>query len=155
MDFLSLHELIQCCQVEAIANRLDPTIISRYKDFCREYSRLFSTPYHLVLEFDPEFVISTVLDERLDGIDIDEKMEDLMDRVYSIEDPNYEKSKEQDLQAFIDQSLEEEQERLKQGRPVFQKTKKSISKKEEPLKEKLPTGGYVNLSYLENLDKEE
>jgi hypothetical protein len=155
MNFLHISEIIECCQVEAIANKLDPTNAVRWQRFCRDYSKVFNTPYHQVLQMDPEFVILAVYEEQLDNVDVEEKMEELMDRVLSIEDPDYEKTKEQDILEFMRMSEEEEEERIKAGKPVFQKKKKSIPKKEEKLPENLPTSGGINLSYLEKLDREE
>lgn len=158
MKFVHVNEVIECCQVEAIANKLDPSPTSRLRRLCRDYSKKFHTPYHEVLQLDIEFVILAIYEEQLDDLDSLENLELLMDRVYSIEDPNYEKHKEYDIQQFIKDAEEEEQERLRTGKPVFQKKKKQVAKQpvESPkLGKELPKSGGINLSYLERQDQEE
>lgn len=149
MAFLHLADIIEFCQVEAVANRIDPTAVARWRRFCRDYSQTFHTSYHLVLEMDPEFVILAVLEQQLDEVDPVEKIHDLMDRIYSIEDPNYEASKERELQDFIKDAEEEEEERIKDNKPIYV-PKKKAAKPAEPAKPKkeLPKSGFVDLSYL-------
>lgn len=146
MAFIHISDIIELCQVEAIADKLLPTSASRWRKLCREYSSMFHTPYKDVLEMDPEFVILSVYEKELDDIDINDKLEDLMERVYTIEDPDYEVAKEKDLVDFIKDAEEEEAERVKENRPVFGK-KKALLNKEEPTKEQ-PKGGFIDLSYL-------
>jgi hypothetical protein len=38
---------------------------------------------------DPEVVIRSVLEDNLEGADLDEHTEELLERIYAIEDPNY------------------------------------------------------------------
>jgi hypothetical protein len=157
---MALHivDVIEFCQVEAIANKISPNAASRWRNFCRIYSKAFSTKYTEVLEMDPEFVITAVFELELDSVDVTDKMEELMDRVYSIEDPNYEAAKEHDLQEFIDQALEEEEERLKKGKPIFiprkRKQEVKVEKKPEEKPKELPKEGYLNLSYLAKEEEE-
>ena len=149
----NLSEVIEMASVEAIAHKLHPTAASTWRNFCRYYSKIFHTPYHEALKMSPEFVISAVLEERLDEVIVLDKMEELMDRIYVAEDPNYESHKEKDLQSWIKDVEEEESLRLKEGKPVNTKKMKYPPKKEEAPKE-LPKEGFVNLAYLSD-DKNE
>lgn len=138
-----IADIIEICRVEAIAYKLQPDQASIWRNFCRDYSKLFHTELHLVLAMSPEFVISQVLEERLDEINPVERREDLMDRIYLAEDPDYESTKEKELQDFIKDAEEEEEERIRNGRPVF------VPKGKTKLETKaVPKEGYVNLAYL-------
>lgn len=143
---IHISEIIEICRVEAIAYRLQPDQASIWRNFCRDYSKLFHTPYHDVLAMSPEFVILAVLEERLDETNPVERREDMMDRIYQAEDPNYESTKEQDLQAFIADAEAEEEERIKAGRPVF--VPKPKKKQPDEPKKDAPKEGYINLAYL-------
>lgn len=159
MSFVSISDIVDLCQAEAVANRLDSNSAYRWRRFCREYSKAFSTPYHQVLEMDPEFVILATYELELDDVNPLDKIHDLMDRIYSIEDPNYEASKERELQDFIKQAEEEEDDRVNANAPVYvpKKKNKKVSvpdKPQEVLKE-LPKEGYVNLAYLSKQDSED
>ena len=158
MSYLHINEIIELARVEAVAFKLHPNAASTWRNFCRDYSKLFSTPYHEVLLMSPEFVISTVLEERLDEVPVIEKMEELMERIYTAEDPNYESSKEKDLQSWIQDVEIEENQRVKAGKPI--NLKKKSYKKEQEAKPKeeapkdLPKEGFINLAYLANNENE-
>lgn len=149
MEFLHLSEIIEFCQVESVANKLSPNYASRWRSICRSYSKLFSTPYHEVLKMDAEFVILAVFEEELDEINPIDKVHELMDRVFAIEDPDYQASQERDLQDFIKDAEEEEEARIKQGKPVYVPPKKKSKEKSK----ELPKEGFIDLSYLEKEDQ--
>ena len=153
-----IGEIIELARVEAIAYKLHPTAASIWRNFCRDYSKVFHTSLTEVLEMSPEFVISQVLEERLDDANAVGRLEELMERIYLAEDPNYESHKEKDLQSWIKDVEEEENDRLKTGAPVWKKKPtyppKKEEKKEETAKE-LPKEGFVNFDYLNKADKEE
>lgn len=158
---LEFKDILEYCSAEALANRMSPTEDSVYRSLCRAYSKLFHTPLHEVVKLDPEFVILNVYESRSEDLDIDDyqKLEHMLDTLCSIEDPEYDKRKEQE-QAEFDRLAElEEEERVKSGRavhPVLQKKldeKRLLEKGEEPTPTK-PTGGSINLSYLQKQDSE-
>lgn len=162
MDF---QELADALRALAIANLLSPTADSVYRKICRAYSKRFSTPLHEVIDLSPEFVILNYFEDDLEDVDVDDNVEVLMDRIYSIEDPEYESMKKEEFDEFAEQAEEEERKRIAAGRaihPALAKestllgvpNQKNTSKNEEPPSDNLSKGGYVNLSYLENQDNE-
>lgn len=146
--------IIETCRAEAIASKLSPTSQSDWRYFCRQYSEKFSTPLHVVLEMDPEFVILHVYESRTDSMNIEEDIEFMMENIYAMEDPEYysEQKKEQD--EFVRKIEEEEEERLRLGEPIPGVKKKVSDEASIPdPPQDLPTEGYLNLSYLEDQDQ--
>ena len=155
---MSIHlmDLIESCSAQALSTKLLVTEASEWRSLCRKYSEKFHTPLHLVIDMDPEFVILNLYESNLEDVDVSESLEDLRDRVMHLEDPNYDAAKEKELAEFIKQAEEEEAERIKSGRPI-RKSKKTdeASLPGGPSEKKPPTQGYLNLSYLEDMDREE
>lgn len=159
---LEFKELLEYCQAEAIANKMSPTECSIYRSICRTYSKEFHTPLRDVLEMDPEHVVLNVYELQSDSIDTDDyqKLEHILETLRSIEDPEYEKAKEAEL-AEIDRQAElEEEERLKSGKAVHPSLQKKLDEKRllekgQPVPEKKPTGGFINLDYLAKQDSED
>lgn len=140
-----LKDLLDTLQVEAISNRLTPTEDVVWRKICRAYSNRFSTPLHEVLELSPEFVILHFYEQALEGLDVDENAESWLDMVLSIQDPNYDSNKEEELQQFIEHAESVEKDRVASGRPIH----KDIAKEATLIPKELPKQGGINLSYLE------
>lgn len=159
---IDFNDLIEFCQVEAIANRLKPTEESVWRHFCRTYSKLFHTPLAQVLEMDPEHVILNIYEEESKTLDLEDyqSLEHIMDTIKGIEDPEYDRKKKEEQDEFDRMAELEEEERIKSGKAVHHSlqrdldAKKLISKKEDPDEPKKPTGGYINLDYLSKQDSE-
>lgn len=146
-------DLLNYCKAQAILNTLEATEESVWRSMCREYSRAFYTPLHLVLQMDMEEVMLAVFENQLAEYDSDKDLEALLDKIYVLENPAYEKQKQEELEEFIDKAEMEEQERLKSGKPIHptlrgETTLKNTPENGEPPKENKPTGGSVNLAYL-------
>lgn len=148
MDF---KELLDYCQAQAIAHTLESTEMSVWRSLCRNYSKTFHTRLDLVLEMDPEAVMLAVFEEQLDDFDEAKDLDNLLDKLYALEDPEYESQKAVELDDFIERAEAEETERLKAGKPIHPAMKNDSSlpaPKEKPVEE-LPKSGKLNLSYLE------
>jgi hypothetical protein len=152
---IEFKDLLEYCQVQAIASKVSPTEDSVWRSLCRTYSTLFHTPLNMVLEMDPEHVILNVYEHQTEEVDTDDyqKLEHIMDILLGVEDPNYEANKRNEQDEFDKQAEAEEAERVKKGLPVYQ-PKKTLLKKDEKSQEKKPTGGFVNLEYLAKQDGE-
>jgi len=151
---LEFKDLLEYCQAIAVSGKLEPTEESVWRSICRSYSKNFSTPLHEVMALDPMFVIMTHYENQLDEIDGEERLEDLLDTIYSLSDPDHEDWKRRDLENFIEQAEAEENERIKAGRPIHRDLKnetslKSLPEKQPEIPKNQPTGGYLDLSYLE------
>lgn len=155
MDF---QDIIDYCQAEALAEKLGPTNNGVYRHFCRTYCKMFYTPLHIVYGLPVAEVVLSVFENQVEEMNPDDNMESIMDMIYTIEDPDYAKEKQDDLKRFIRDAEEEEEERQRLGKPIHKAMAGEVSIKnsipaEAPLpNKKMPTGGSINLSYL---DKEE
>lgn len=159
---ISLKEILEYCQVEALANRFSPTDISVWRSMCRSYSMKFNTPLHLVLEMDVEHVVLNLYENQAEDLDIEDyqKLEHIMDVVRGIEDPNYEATKKAEQEEFDRLAELEEEERIKSGKAVHKSLQKDLDQKNTfeksiPEDQKRPTGGMIDLSYLASLDQKE
>ncbi len=158
MDF---KDVLESCQAEALAAKMLPDEISVFRSFCRSYSKRFSTPLHLCLDgtIPPEDIMLAEFEEQLEEVKLEDNLEMLLDKIYVLQDPTYERQKKAELEDFIVQAEREEAERIKKGRPIHRSMKdeptlKTTSEKAPKLDKKLPTGGSINLSYLEKLDNQ-
>lgn len=154
MDY---KELLDYCKATALANALEPTEESVYRSICRSYSKTFSTPLHEVMELDPEFVTLSYYENEMDDVEVEENVEGLLDTVYGMQDPEYEKEKQDELKDFMKKAEEEEEQRVKAGKPIHKALKEEQTmptlKTEPPTPKQLPTSGGVNMSYF-NEDNE-
>ena len=101
---MEFKELTDYCQLLAVLTKLEPNAESVWRSICRSYSTKFNTPLHLCLDgqIDPETILLNLYEDELEGKDPEEIIESLLDLVYRIEDPEYEQSKEEELQDFME-----------------------------------------------------
>lgn len=157
---MTFQELIEYCQTAALASKLAPDDEAVYRTLCRTYSEMFNTPLYLVKQMEPLDAILEVYEKQFSDIDVEENLEQILDMLYGLEDPDYATTKRNELKEFMKKAEEEEKKRIEEGRPIHKSLKSPSSKKtvlETPLpeKEKTPTGGSINLSYLEAEEAEE
>jgi hypothetical protein len=145
---MEFKELLEALQIEGILDKFYPTDASVWESICREYSKQFHTPLHLVLEMPPTFILRHYYANQLDDIKLDDKAEHLLEIIRAIEDPNYEKTKEEEITEFLDDAEREEEERVKSGISLSQHLSKK-KKNKKPAKPEEPKKGFIDLSYLE------
>lgn len=147
MDF---KELLDYCKAQAILNTLESNEVSVWRSICRSYSEKFSTPLHLCLDgtIPPEDIMLAEFENQLKDFDEETDAESILDQIYVLEDPEYEKQKQEELEEFIDEAEKQEEERVRLGKPIHKALKKEVTI-EEPINQ-MPAGGSINLSYLEN-----
>lgn len=159
MSTIELKDLLDVCQAEALANKLNPTELSVYRSFCRTYSKKFNTPLCEVKLLPPRQVFLEIYEDQLNEVDLDEHAEDIIEAIRKLKDPNYEENEDQAIDDFIEKALKEEQERVAAGRPVHSSLKGEASLKNtlpeipQAKSEISPTGGFIDLSYLESQDQ--
>lgn len=153
---VDFKDLLDYCQAEAIANKLAPTEDSVYREMCRTYSKTFHTPLHLVMEMPAEHVILSVYEEQISEMDSSklDNLERMLDIVMGIENPDYDKEREDKLAQDIERYEREEEERVASGRAIHPslKNKYPVKKKEEPAEpapETKSTSGSVDFSSLD------
>lgn len=135
------QDLLEYCKIKAIKDSLLPDEETIWKSLCRSYSEKFHTPLHYVETMDPEKVIQTIFDSQHDKTDVFENIENILDTIYSIEDPEYKKKKEENLDAFV--KIAETMEQQRMNRP-----KKTLFEKEPAKTENKLSGGSVDFSNL-------
>lgn len=150
-------ELLDYCQAQAITNVLENTELSVFRSICRQYSAKFNTPLHLCLDgtIPLEDIMLAVFEDQLDSFDEEKDLENILDIIYGMEDPEYAKQKKEELEEFIEKAEMEEHERVASGKPIHRAMKdetsipseKTVLKKTAP--KELPKSGGINLSYLE------
>lgn len=146
------QELLSYCKAQALKDVLAPSEESLWFGLCMAYSKHFHTPLYKVLKMDPEHVMRAEFANDLEDIDIEKHIEKLLEQIYTLENPNYEKKKEKDLDEFAVQAEKEEEERIKAGKPI-PKPKKSPLKNEVTEIESKRTGGSVNFDGLIDEEK--
>lgn len=146
MDF---KDLIDLCKVQAIADILEPTENSVWHSICRSYSKKFGTPLHLCLDgtISPEDIVYAEFADQLEDFDLDKDLENILDKIYMLEDPDYEREKRIELRDFIKKAEKEEEERVEKGKPIHPGIK---SENDLEPKNDFPKNGSIDLSHLED-----
>lgn len=152
MDPLTFKDIVDTFQAEAIANHLSPTEESVLRSIYRSYAYKFNTPLHEVYKLEFDFIAINLYESQLENVDALENLEEITDMIRGIEDPEYQKNKEEALQEDISIYEEMEEARVMNKKPIWRKSQPVVPV-EEPPKE-LPKSGGINLSYLEDLDNE-
>ena len=150
-DFYSLFEL---AEIKAINAALQPTLESVYRTRCREYSTLFHTPLHVVMnDLDPQMVLLALNEERFTPRIAEEEIDELMEILYKIKDPKYTRLSKEDLEEMVDAVLNRElarAEKKKKKAPTQQEIASDI--KAADSKPKTPKSGGMNFGSLEKLE---
>jgi hypothetical protein len=153
------YEILEYCKANAIANTLQPNEVYIWRKLCRDYSKKFNEPLTEVMEMNPEHILTAIFEDQLDSYNVEENIEDLVDKIYSMENPEYEKEKEDELKQFIEDAETLEKERIKNRKPIHKALKDEVSLRDTSEKSYLdkknkPASGSINLEYLEKLDNE-
>jgi len=150
----SFYDLFDICRLRAIALAIDPTTESIYRMRCREYSEKFHTPLHVVeKELDPIFVLQHLYEVQYSPRVIDEELNEVLEQLYRIKDPNYNPMTKAEMEDLVDAVLNKEIERLsKKKRPTQETIKNEIKK--EILKEEnqKPKKGSMDFGDLEKIE---
>lgn len=147
-DKLSLFDLIDIAQINAIQDAVNPTQESLYRLKCRDYSTIFHTPLHMVHTLDPLFVLKELYSHQYRLGEVDNELEDLLDILYKIQDPTYNRLSKEDTEELVDAALNKELKRLGKKKPENKVDTKNTSEKKK-LKVDKPKSGGLNFSDLE------
>jgi|SRR5581483_4925765 len=148
---MEFKDLLDYCKAIAIQSLISPTQESIWRAICRAYSKKFNTPLHIVEQLDPQKVMIAEFEDQLSQFNLEEDIHVLLDLIYTLEDPEYEREKREELSQFIKQAEKEDIARIKAGKPIHKalKDEKNIADLVEEEAKKMPKGGSINLSYLE------
>ena len=160
---MDLRDIYDSAKAQAILNTLESNEISVWRSICRHYSSKFSTPLHLCLDgtISPEEILLAVLEDQLGGFDEEKDLENILDQIYSMLDPDYEHGKDNEVKDFIKQAEEQEKERLRLGKPIHKSMRSEPSldqvdklSKKNTSEKSLPSSGSVDFSHLQEADDE-
>lgn len=138
MDFYGLLEHIQ---VKSILFALSPNDQSIWRGMCREYSEKFHTPLHVVYELDAEFVLTNLFETEFSTKNVKKNLDEILDRLYRMRDPNYEAMDNAELEDLVDAVLNKEMKR------------KGEIRNDPKIEEPKPTQGGVNFAGLDRMDE--
>jgi len=141
---MSFSSLLEYCKVAALKDLLAPTEETVWKSITRVYSERFHVPLPQVRQMNPEEVISEVFEVELEGTDPIDNIENILDQIYTIEDPAYKVQKEENMEVFIKKTEKKEQKRLLSDK------EKELFNREKLRPKNKPTGGSVDFSHLKN-----
>lgn len=156
-DLLSLKELIEFCQIEAINNRFNSTEASVWRSLCRDYSKKFHTPLQQVMTLDPEHILLNLYEDGMESVEVDDpdKIGQTLETLMRIEDPEYQSKRDKEEEDYLAAAEAEEAERIASGKGIPMPSKKTLLKKPKNEPKNKPPGGYINLDYLASLDEEQ
>lgn len=155
---MNIFELSDLAELRAIEAKLNPTEDAIWRNLERQYSVKFSTPLHQVSELDPLFILQALFESRFDPLSTSEDgdLNSLLNRLYTIQDPDYDSQAEKEEEEYNRQAEKEEEERLariaakKKAKKIA--SEKKTSDKPSPVD---PVKGGVDLSYLASMSDEE
>jgi hypothetical protein len=153
---MSFRDLLDTASAQALADHLNPSEISVWEKYCREYSTRFHTPLLAVMDLDPLFVTRMVNSDNLTDFNAEERLEDLHDIVGQLKDPEWDSKKEKAIREELRQIEERERQRVERGEaihPSLEKDKRVITK-DQPSKE-LPRSGGLNMSAINRLNNQD
>jgi len=156
---MSFSDLVEASTAVALASKLYPDETAIWLRYCRNYSKMFHTPLLQVMELNPEFVITQVMSDQLADWDIEERMDDLLDIIGGLRDPEFDAKRERALREADKKMEEEERQRIAEGKAIhksLEKDKRVITKDQPsaPAKE-LPKSGGINMNLIRQLQNDE
>jgi hypothetical protein len=153
---MDIRDIIDASLAVAIQGKLTNNPEFFYRKICRSYSKNFNTPLSEVMEMAPYDVMLSYFEESIDNLDLDtpEHVEEILDRIYTILDPSYSNTKEEEIQDFIKHVETLNDKKIEKNKPKEEPPENSLLEKQNPLPQNLPKGGMINLEYLAKLDNE-
>ena len=104
----NFFDILEHSQLRAIDAAINPTAESIYRIKCREYSIKFHTALDQVMKLDPMFVAQTLFEDLFHPSIVNEELEELMDKLYIMKDPNYSRMKQEEVEDLVDAVLNKE-----------------------------------------------
>lgn len=148
MDF---YDLINLAQIKAIHAAIEPSLESIWRIRCREYSKAFHTPLHVVMhELDPMMVLQTLNEEKYHPSIVEQELEGLLETLQKIKDPTYSKMDPQMLEDMVDMVMNREIARLAKKKPPTPETIQAAIKTAEV---KTPKSGGLDFSSLAKMEE--
>jgi hypothetical protein len=138
------QELLAYCKAKALEEMFNPTEETVWKSITRSYSEKFHVPLPEVRKMDPEAVLSEIFEAKYEDIDPIEEVENLLEEIYTMESPDYQKEQRKEMDSFIKNVEEREKKRLEGMKLKEEKQQDTL--REQPKR----TGGSVDFSNLKD-----
>jgi len=150
MDFYTALEI---SQLRAIHAALEPSAESIWRMKCRQYSEKFYTPLHVVMnQLDPMLVLQALYETQYPPSVIEEELDDILERLYSIKDPEYSAMSKEQVEDLVDAVMNKEIKRTSKVKAPTQQTITSEIKAAEVKKLTTPKSGGMDFGSLEKLE---
>ena len=147
MDF---YTLLEVSQLKAIECALKPSADSIFRIKARQYSVTYHTPLHEVMKLDPLLVLQALDEERYSPGSVDDDLDGILEQLYKIKDPTYDRMSKEDLESLVDTVLNKEIKRLsKKKRPTEETIQEEIKKAKNK-----PKSGSMTFTDLEKIDSQ-
>lgn len=146
------YDIFELAQLRAIHSAIEPTSDSIWRMKCRDYSVRFHTPLHVVMnELDPLMVLQALYEDQFHPSIVDEELQELLDKLYVIKDPEYSRMSKEETEELVDSVLNKELERASRKKRITQQTIEKEIKEAEVIK---PKQGSMSFGDLEKIDEE-
>lgn len=148
------YDLFDLAKLRAIDFALDPSLDSVWRSRCRQYSITFNTPLHVVMyELDPLFILTALMEEKFNPSIIDEELEEIVDILNTIKDPNYSRMSKQEVEDLVDSVINKEILRSKKKKaPTPENIQAEVKEAESKPK---PKSGSMSFGDLEKIESRE
>ena len=140
---MNIFDILEHAHSKALLNKLVPDEAAIWRGMLRKYSKTFNISIIDAEKMNPEDIALALYENQLDDLDLDDDRDFslFMDRLYTLDDPNYDAEHDKEEEAANQKILDEENEK------IAKKALKKANPKAEPKKE-LPKQGGINLNYL-------
>ena len=138
---MNIFDILEHAHSKALLNKLKPDEDAIWRGMLRKYSKTFNVSKIEAAKIDPEEIALDLYENQLDDLDLDDERDfsRFMDRLYTLDDPNYDAEHDKEEEAANQKILDEENEKI---------AKKALKKTKEEPKKELPKQGGINLGYL-------
>jgi hypothetical protein len=153
---MTIFDLCELHEIKAIGAALQPSVEAYWRRKCRDYSVKFHTPLHTVMnELDPSIVLQALYEDLYDPRIVNEELEELLETLNIIKDPNYSKLDPQELEDLVDAVMNREIARAaKKKAPTLDSIKAAVIANEAK-KQRIPKSGSMDFSSLEKLEEKD
>lgn len=128
---MNFFELFEYAQIRAIEAAITPSMESIWRSRCRLYSQKYFTPLHEVERLDPIKVLQALYEDQYPPSIVDEELQELLDTLHKIKDPNYSRMSAEATEEFVDAVLNRELARFnKKKAPTPESIQQEVAKEE-------------------------
>jgi hypothetical protein len=149
MDF---YDILELAELKAIESAISPTMETIWRMRARDYSQKFFTPLHIVLnELNPMMVLQALYEDKYPPSIVKDELEELLEYLYKIKDPTYEKMSKEDVENLVDAVINKENSRKTRNKKLTPENIEAEIKTQE-VKKTFPKSGSMSFDNLNDLE---